>query len=492
MNSKIKNISTWILLALTLFFIELPYFKVPFSANEGMFTCVAQEIRNGAKLYLDVWDHKPPLLFLHFVWLQDLFGTGELPLRLYAVLFHWVDVFLLFLLAQKLGYGKRTAWLTCWVYVFLLLPPFFQAWTPQAEVLMQPFLLASFYLVLVGKNWSNGLSGILWAISFFTKPTSLFFAPLYFLLVRKEKLKAALFFVLGLDMVALVVVFPFLNDGRFPLLGDALWGFNHIYAEWGWQIFLSHPDYRHQIWQWHLKMFSVYGLPAFITIWFLVRKGIGRIKGNFNAYFFTLLWFLTSVLCCLISGFFHTYYYFMAVLPLALGLGECLTKIWEKKFLFWSLTCLMLLCLGTPWSQVWQRGESGIENSEYVLERSKESKDIGLYIKSISHPGDRLFVWSTEPQIYVYSGLKMAVLRTPLVNHLAKMPQEWASLEALFMARLPDYVVISHFDQLIPPPQWLLDEIEKHYTKRSLWGHYDLFSFKNGIIKQQKNNVKIK
>jgi hypothetical protein len=472
--------SSWVLLALVIFFIEFPYFKIPFSANEGIFSCVAQEMRYGAKLYLDVWDHKPPLLYLHFIFLQDLFGTSELPLRLYTALFHWIDAFLLFLLALKLGCDRRTAWMTSWVYVFLLLPPFFQAWTPQAEVLMQPFLLASFCLVLVGKNWSNGLSGVLWAISFFTKPTSVFFTPLYFLLVRKEKIKSALFFVLGLDIAATVIVLPFLLDGRFPLLSQAIWGFNRVYSEWGWQTFFTQSDYRQAIGQWHLKMLLIYGVPILITLGFLSRDVTDKSKKVLNTALFILGWFLIAVITCLISGFFLTYYYFMLVPPLALGLGMFFNRIWGRKYLFGGLAGLMFLCLMIPWERVWLKGADGIENSEYSVKRSQEAKDMGLYLKSISKPDDRLFVWSIEPQIYVYSGLKMTGLRTPLVNHLVKMPQEWSGLEGLFEARLPDYVVISNFDQLIPTPPWFPDVLKRDYLKKNSLGHYDLFSRKTG------------
>lgn len=477
----------WLFLFVIIFLIEMPYLQIPFSENEGMFSCVAQQMRLGAKLYQDVWDHKPPLLFLHYVWLQDLFGTSELPLRLYTSLFHCFDAFLVFVLVRRFGFEKKAAWMTASSYVFLLLPPFFQAWTPQAEVLMQPFLISSFCLALAGKEWASGLSGVIWAISFFTKPTTLFFTPLYFLLARKEKLKAALFFILGADSVALAVVLPFLLDGRFSLMGYALWGFNKTYVAWGWKVFFNNPIYLETALQWHGKMLLGYGLPIFALFLFTSKKMADE-KEYPKFYLFVFGWFFISLLSCVVSGFFHPYYYFMLVPPLALGLGIGISKAWlEKRVLYFVFIVLMVIGLLAPWFRVVSQGMDGIVDSDYSRDRARESKIMGLYLKGMANPSERLFVWSTEPQIYVYSGLKMADLRTPLVNHLVELTQDWEDLESSFATRPPDYVVISEFDQLIPPPLWLLDELSKHYRRSGSQGHYDLYLFnKKETVNRQK------
>lgn len=477
---KSKTRIVWGLLFTALLIIEFPYFKIPFSENEGMFTCVAQEMSLGAKLYQDVWDHKPPLLFVHFELIENLFGNTEIPFRFYVVLLHCLDAVLLFSLAVRLGLGRKSAWLAAWSYALLLLPPFFQAWTPQAELLMQPFLVVSLCFWLSDNKWAWGLAGILWAVSFFTKPTALFFVPLYPLLKPGEKIKPASFFILGADLAALAVVIRFLLDGRLPLLSYALWGFNKTYVAWGWQSFFGNPVFQHQALHWHGVLLFTYGLPILLALFGLFRNDSPDRPKIPKLHFFILVWFLTAFFTCLTSGFFHPYYYFMIVPPLALGLGISLNEFWErKKIWIFGLAVISVLGLGMPWLQVVRLGMDGITDSDYSENRAVESKQVGLYLKGISHPGDRLLVWATEPQIYTYSGLKMAVVRTPLINHLFKMPSDWAALRDSFMAKPPGYVVISHFDQLILAPEWLLRVLGGSYEKKGTFGHYDLYAFKN-------------
>lgn len=59
----------------------LPYRNLAFTDNEGIYGAVAQELGHGARLYTDVWDHKPPLIYLEYEAIQKFFGTSEKALH---------------------------------------------------------------------------------------------------------------------------------------------------------------------------------------------------------------------------------------------------------------------------------------------------------------------------------------------------------------------------------------------------------------------------
>ncbi len=458
--------------------IEGPYFKIPFSANEGMFTHIAQEMRLGSKLYQDVWDHKPPLLFLHFVFLQDLFGNGEFAVRAYAVFFHFLGAILLFLLVQKLTFGKRTAYFTVWTYVILLLPPYFQAWTPQAELLLQPFLIASFLFAVSENVYSWGVGGAAWAISFLPNRLLWFFFR-YFFLKKRRQIKSLWVFFLGADILAVGVILPFLMSGCFPLLSNAIWGANKAYVFQGWEYFFNNATYRQHVLWWHGIILLAYGLPlaAFVNI--CSGRLLAEKSGYRNTCIFLILWTFISFFSCFISGYFHPYYYFMFLPPLSIGVGVFLeSMLAKKKPWFLVFMAVMLFGLWVPWFKVLNSGIEGIKNSEYIVARSTGSKEVGLYLKEIAWPGQHLMVWASEAQIYTYSGLKMAVLKSPLGSSTSNTAFEWMGLKNAFTDNYPDYVVLSHFDQLPVPPNWLQEELESHYLKVKSWGNYDLFSLK--------------
>jgi hypothetical protein len=482
LDPKIKVLLFLFFVAAAILLIEIPYFGVPFSANEGMFTHIAQEMRYGSKLYQDVWDHKPPLLFLHFVLLQDLFGNGEVPVRSYGIIFHFFDTILLFLLVMKFSANKRMAFFAAWAYVFLLLPPYFQAWSLQAELLIQPFLILAFLLACSQRVSFFVLAGVAWAVGFFTKPIALFFLPLFLFLRKGEKIKPALFFFWGADAASIIFALPFLADGRFALLRNAIWGSNRDYVIESWKYFLGDSHYQRYVWSWFGVVLLAYAIPLFAFCMSVVSNV--SLNGKMNYRFFLGTWFLLALFSCLVSGYFHPYYYFVLIPPLSMGVGIFLEKLWvEKKFWFAFFIALASFFLLSPWLKVLELGNDGIKNSEYIVQRSTESKDVGFYLKRISKPGQKLFAWVSEAQIYTYSGLKMAILKSPLSDPMGKPINGLNEMESEFVLNRPDYVVISHFDQLPEPPGWLLREMGSYYRKIYFWPHYEAFVLNESVRK---------
>ncbi len=65
----------WLGLALGALSIPAMSIHVPLLENEGAYFCVDQEMARGARLYTDIWDHKPPLLYLQARSIQRFTGA---------------------------------------------------------------------------------------------------------------------------------------------------------------------------------------------------------------------------------------------------------------------------------------------------------------------------------------------------------------------------------------------------------------------------------
>jgi hypothetical protein len=142
-----------------------------------------------------------------------------------------------------------------------------------------------------------------------------------------------------------------------------------------------------------------------------------------------------------------------------------------------SLAAVLALTLSLgSWGSVWSSGVSALYWSSYLTEQNQDAKAMGLYLKSIAKPGDRLLAWMMEPQIFVYSGLRMAAgLKTPLVNHLQVMPEEQVYFTATFSKQPPQFIVVSRDEQVAALPGWLGEELQKNWESVKRAGRLELY-----------------
>jgi 4-amino-4-deoxy-L-arabinose transferase-like glycosyltransferase len=456
-----------------------PYLHIPLTDNEGVFAYIGQELSSGAKLYQDVWDHKPPLLFIHFLLLKKIGGDEEAFLHIYAALIHCVNALLLFWLGKR-WLGDRSWWCAI-TYVVLILPPFFQCWTPQAEFLMEPFLLGGLLAVNGKKPWRWLLGGCLFACGFFTKQSFIFYLPLFFLGNAFAGPLEALYFFAGMDLMALLTVLPFMLDGRLNELWYAIWGFNRFYVENGWTWFSYHPEFRNGLVLWLIKVAEVYGLFFLAAFYFIVNRVVKNVnKKESKESPFLICWLISSLTMVVTSGYFFPYYSVVLILPLSVLTPIVFVEL-QKKHSLPVLLLIVFLVTGplVSWLTVCHSGTDALEWSGYLKVHNVAAREMGEYLKSIAKPGDQLLAWSMEPQIYVYSSLSASnYIKTPLVNHLRIMPNVELKAKEAFLKSPPRFVVISHYDQVNSPPSWLMEDVARNRKLFYSIGKLELFTFR--------------
>src|SRR6266404_1137608 len=95
-----KSKAFWYLLwgSLLFFFLRLPSLIEPYwYGDEGIYQVVGMALHNGAQLYTQAWDNKPPLLYLVY----GLFNGDQFMVRLASLLVGILTVIAFFHLAVK-------------------------------------------------------------------------------------------------------------------------------------------------------------------------------------------------------------------------------------------------------------------------------------------------------------------------------------------------------------------------------------------------------
>jgi hypothetical protein len=178
------------------------------------------------------------------------------------------------------------------------------------------------------------------------------------------------------------------------------------------------------------------------------------------------LWFLGALSSCFLSAYFFSYYFLAILPPLCLALAYGLQrgvkgKIWRSGIFFgWALG--VALASGLNLGGV---GDKIFSVCQYATARLETDRDLGLLLRQNAAPGDRLFCWACEPSLYAYSRLPMAVVRSPVINHLRYLTQDAESAPDRFDRETPQYCVLSHSSQVPPVPGWLLQDLDQNYMR---------------------------
>jgi len=469
----IENLCLSLLAAFFLFEAVKFYLFFPYTDNEGAFVLIGREMAKGARLYADIWDHKPPFLFGQSWLLQLLFPLTDFHLHLYALFIHALNAFLIFNLAKRLDFSHSGAWASAFAYLFLLFPPIFQPWAVESDLLILPLLLFSFRTAFSKNGWVNFLSGALWAAAFFTKQSALFLLPVYLMAGAFADILKILRWTAGAGLVLLAVFLYFGVDGRLIPFFLALIGFNQYYIEKGWVFFFGTPAFRDFLTQWAKTAGLTYGL-AFLT---LGLGSIGKFEKSLHSRtpFFLTVWLLGVLVSCGVSGYFFTYYFIELLPPLALGLGLAWMK-WQETRRKDLMVCFGVMALGVIGIETnsWGLRDQIFAYAQYSPPRYFADKSIGLFIAGEAKPGDQLLCWNDDPQIYVYSGLKPS-LKTPFINHLTGLPDEAGKVLTDFTRQPPRYCVVSRMSQVITPPDWLRQSLARNYVIVKSLGDFDLY-----------------
>ena len=219
-----------------------PVFAPSTGVDSSVFMYSGWRILNGEMPYVDLWDHKPPLVY--YIDALGLFISGGSTWGI------WILEFITLFLASFLGFslvkkhfGELAAIISTYLWLINLF--FLFKGGNLTEQWALPFQFGALFLFSKSqenqnKRWIFFVIGILGGLAFMTKQTAIgiWLAIGIFLLIRiivsedrKTSLHDLALMVMGVSVVILLVCGYFIIKGAWKEFWDVAFGYNFIYSQ---------------------------------------------------------------------------------------------------------------------------------------------------------------------------------------------------------------------------------------------------------------------
>lgn len=448
--------------------------------DEAIYAAVAQGMANGKMLYAQVWDHKPPFIFLFFYPATFLGWQIGFPLlRLVNILLGVSSVVLMSeILREKVGDLVRFVALA--VFSFLLGSTILEGNVVNAEVIFMVFNLAALCLLLYKKHFF--FIGFLGYLSLIAKVPGFvefaFIALLFAIIYLKEEgfgyvfrvaAKIAVGFVAPVTLTGLY----FSARGTMPDFIYANFLFNRIYSLHQGN-FVSFMD--RSVPATYLAAVSLFTVFLFSTFLYLKKKWSG-----FTCLAVVLL--AAEAFASLLSGKNYSHY-FLQVLPavallVALLLSFKIKKIKMDQIAFGAVTVLLFVPMIVVFRNggelpIYARPEEYYpwflaDRDRFWWGKADAVKDFSSYIDAHYLEYSPVYIYTDKPWILAVSQREFANKYVTWFHlqyrqeHLAEELQNMKKAELFVLDRNP---------MLLEPVGALL---ESDFEKIDSYGDFDIF-----------------
>lgn len=407
----------WFLLLTIFLFIllRLPSLVEPhWYGDEGIYQVVGRAMREGRILYKDIWDNKPPLLYLVYaVFNGDLFWV-----KLSSLITGAFTVLAFYSLAEKLFRKNSAIYLSTFVFAVIFGLPLIEGNIANAEnFMLLPIIISANYIFkyLNERNTKYLITaGILISLGALFKVVAVFdFLALFIYLnisipdehikriykTLEYKIKESFIFIIAGGSLFLVSLFYFIASGA---VGDFVKGvFSQNVGYVGYENGLFFPM--------GILVIKTLILAAFLLLVFKLRKKLG------NRLLFIYLWFFLALYSSFFSQRPYTHY-LLVVLPAAsLLFGNIFS--YKKTRIFGGIMIGLIIFLAINYFQIYRKtlyyygnylgfmlGTTSVTNYESFFDtKTPRDYNVAGFIDAYAKKTDNVFLWSDNAQIYALS-----------------------------------------------------------------------------------------
>ena len=455
-----KNRNFWFLLIISLFFFLLRFpslFEPYWYGDEGIYQTIGLGIDHGRILYKDIFDNKPPLLYL----LYAIFNSDQFLLRLVSLIFGVLSVLIFFKLVLKITENKKASYIATFFFTLLFGLPLIEGNIANSENFMLLLNISAGFLAIKSLEMHSGrrykmlvATGALLSISFLFKIVGLFdfaaiFMFLFFTNFTKNfkdiltpkniinELKNLFPLVVGFAILPLIVMFYFLAIGAFPYFLQATLLNNVNYVGYGNKFIIPQGLLI-------LKLVLLFGASSFI---FLKRKTLG------NGAVFAYLWVLFSLFNAFFSQRPYTHYVLIAVpaVCLLIGLTALKNKYFKFNLLFLGISLILLITSFTYYIKTiyyYQNFIAFVSNQKttYQYQRffdgnTPNDYTLASYINMYAKKEDNIFIWGNNAQIYKLTN-KLPPGRYTVAYHITNYRDGLENTEKGLSITKPKFIII--------------------------------------------------
>jgi 4-amino-4-deoxy-L-arabinose transferase-like glycosyltransferase len=405
-----KHKKKWFLLGVCFLFVmlRLPSLIEPYwYGDEGIYQVVAHALLSGRTLYKDIWDNKPPLLYI----LYASVNANLFLIKLLSLLSGLFSVIAFFFLSQKIFKKNLSSYLSTLVYSILFGLPLLEGNIANAEnFMLLPIILAAYFIFSytnIKKNVYIILAGFLLSVAFITKTVAVFdFSAflLFTLLIdwkdrRVVSIKTLLSFIIPFLSLLFVCFVYFISKGAV--------------SEFISSVFLQNVSYVGNQNQLFLPMGTLILKTVLLLI--LIACIIKFRKKLPTTSIFIYIWVSFALYDTFFSARPYTHYLLMLLPAFSLLVGQFYDKVKTKMIDGVVVVVIILLaCLYFPlyikvipyylnYINFLSNNEDVVDYQTFFDKNTPRDYDIANFIKTNVDDNESVFLWSDSAQIYALS-----------------------------------------------------------------------------------------
>ncbi len=440
--------------------LRLPSIIEPYwYGDEGVYEVIGRALRSGRILYSQIWDNKPPLLYVIYA----IFSGDQFYVRLASAIVGIFSLVVFFMIARKFFRNQIAVYVSTAFFGLLFGTPILEGNIANAENFMVLPTLISFYLLFCVKSKNNfirvGIAGVILSLSFLTKIVAVFdfaaFSIILFALrffdeisfarakiideiksaiggFQKEAIYAAAF-----ALPIFIVFVYFIAVGAFPDFFRAVFSQNVGYVAYG-NYFLF-PN--------GLLYFKLFLLFLSILIVTRYRKIVGQ-EG-----LIIFIWLAFSMFNAFFSARPYTHYLLVLLPSFCLLVGYIIEN--RKLFAFSIPLCLIILIIiestfklnfkrVIPYYLNYLNFVTGNISAEqyqsFFDKNTPHDYKLASFIRTKTMPSDNIFVWGDSAQIYFLSN-KLPPGRYTVSYHITFYKDATSETRAAILKSRPKYII---------------------------------------------------
>lgn len=505
MKIKIKIL----LLVSVIFFLKVSTWSLPLVRDGYGYAFVGSELAKGSMLYRDIWDHKPPGVYLLDAGIYRVFPSYIDGIRFMSVLFALFST-LSFYKLLSLYFPEKTSILATLLFSVFSNVYVLTQGDNLIESYMIPMVILSVFFFVTGQRTNSRkkllFSGIFSGLAFLFKQVGIlpFAAVFLYLLFKRERIRDVIVLLVGNLIILLPMMMIVLYNSNLSNFIDAVFLYNFLYARQGYTLSsIAQSLY-----------YILHVIFASLLLWVLAIIGlISRRKFKDSSLFMTLLIF--SALGAFLGGrFAFSRNYFLLVLPwlgffATVGLST-LIPLMHKKGILRTILILYMTVLMVPslifqiqatLSGMYFQGSLLIDERQaqyllglpnyYFVRDEKEYFTITDYLRFNIRPGEYILDWGAEPELYLLTGARTPSkyfynfpLNGIFTQGDALLPHRRKEFIENLRKNNPVYIILNN-DEIRHQPSYadldfpqLKDILRDRYVLETKIGNYLLFRLK--------------
>lgn len=466
---KAKEFWFLIFVLLVFFLLRLPSLFEPYwYGDEGIYQVIGISLEQGRLLYRDIWDNKPPLLYLVYF----LFSSDQFALRSASLVFGLLSTIAFFFLAKQLFPSQRKSiFLSVFLFAILFATPFLEGNIANAENFMLLPILLSAVLVFSAPPLRNkmtlSLAGILLSLAFLFKAVSVFdfLAFFFFLFVFSEDKKSLLLRMKEIAPLVFGFALPVAFTAGFFLIQGIFWDFFNAafrqmvgYVGYGNRFIIGQG----------LLFLKLILLTAFLGFIFLKRNVFSKTA------LFILIWLAFSLFNALFAQRPYTHYLLVLLPSFLLFFGLIIRGNFFREGVFIAgqakntrgatlvLFVLLIFLIFSnfrfytkiiPYYQnfiAFTLGKKSVTDYRAFFDRNTpRDYAISEFLKMNMKEKDEVFIWGNNAQVYKLVG-KPPPGRFTVAYHITATPLTIEETKIVLQRKQPRFIVVMPKQALIP------------------------------------------